>query len=69
MTYTLEQLNEMMQRNGGWLYLSGTGITVSEKQKVKRLHNGDYCHGRWIYADGILTHILRWTHSWGKRHL
>ena len=47
----------------GWsLYLSGTGIPVRENQKVKRLHNGDYCPGRWIYADGILTHIKKEKH-------
>ena len=42
---------------GGWLDLRGTGISVYEEQKVRRLHGGDYVEGRYIYADGILTHI------------
>ena len=40
---------------GGNLYLRGTGVT--DLSKVKRLHDGDYVPGRYLYADGILTHI------------
>ncbi len=39
---------------GGWLDLRGTGITV---KNFKKLHNGDYEEGRYLYADGILTHV------------
>ena len=42
---------------GGWLDLRGTSIQSSEKRKVKRLRNGDYVPKRYLYADGILTHI------------
>lgn len=42
---------------GGYLYLRGTGITKKEVAKVKRLEDGDYAAGRYIYCDGILTHI------------
>ena len=80
MTYTLEELQKMMKRNGGSLYLSGctsltslpdnltvggylnlsgTQISSSERDKVKELHDGDYVPGRYLYADGILTHIKR----------
>ena len=44
---------------GGWLDLGGTGITRAELKKVKRIQNGDYVPGKWIYADGILTHIKK----------
>ena len=43
---------------GGYLDLEGcTGITSHERNKVKRLKDGDYVDGRYLYADGILTHI------------
>jgi len=44
---------------GGWLYLSGTSITNKSRElkKVKRLHNGDYAEGQYLYADNILTHV------------
>lgn len=45
---------------GGWLYLSGcTGLTDkrAERKKVKHLSDGDMVPGRFIYCDGILTHI------------
>ena len=42
---------------GGSLYLSGTGIT--DTSKVKKLHDGDYVEGRYLYADGILTHVRK----------
>ena len=75
--YTIEQLQDMMKRSGGSLYLSGTQITAlpdnltvggslylsdtqitkRERSKVKKLREGDYVEGRYLYADGILTHI------------
>ena len=42
---------------GGGLDLSGTGITAQERKKVRRLKDGDYMPGRYLYADGILTHV------------
>ena len=98
MNYTLEQLQEMMERNGGSLdlynctgitalpdnltvgdslylsgtgitalpdnltvggslYLRGTGITREPRKKVRKLLQGDYSEGRYLYADGILTHV------------
>ena len=44
---------------GGSLDLSGTQITAKERKKVRSLNNGDYVPGRYLYADGILTHIRR----------
>ena len=40
---------------GGWLYLSGTQIR--NRKAYKRLKHGDYVPGKFLYADGILTHI------------
>jgi len=48
---------------GGWLYLSGTSITVEGRAKYA-LHDGTYVPGRYLYADGILTHIIN-CHSAG----
>ena len=44
---------------GGSLYLSGTQIKdkAKAKKRVKRLHDGDYVPGKYLYADGILTHV------------
>ena len=42
---------------GGWLYLRGTQITAKERSKIRKLTNGDYKPGRYLYADGILTHV------------
>lgn len=39
---------------GGSLYLRGTNVSPGN---VKRLRNGDYSPGRYLYADNILTHI------------
>ena len=39
---------------GGSLDLSGTQIT---SPKYKKLADGDYAEGRYIYCDGMLTHI------------
>ena len=81
MKLTLEHAQEMMDRNGGWLDLRGTGITslpdnltvggslylrgtgITDKGKalhnVKKLRDGDYVEGRYLYADGILTHVRK----------
>lgn len=40
---------------GGWLNLRDTVITAGAK--YKRLNAGDYVYGRYLYADGILSHI------------
>ena len=41
---------------GGGLYLRGTKIT---NHTVKRLRYGEYAHGKYLYADGILTHVKK----------
>ena len=44
---------------GGNLDLYNTAIQSlpKERAKVKKLHNGDYVPNKYLYADGILTHI------------
>ena len=44
---------------GGWLYLSGTRIKDKDaaRRRVKRLSDGDYVKGRYLYVDGMLTHV------------
>ena len=42
---------------GGSLDLRGTQITAKDRSKVKRMREGDYVEGKYLYADGILTHI------------
>ncbi len=43
---------------GGSLDLEGcTWIKEEKRRKVKKLRNGDYVEGRYLYADDILTHI------------
>ena len=46
---------------GGSLYRRGcTGLTaLPDKYKPRKLKNGDYKAGRYLYADNILTHIKR----------
>ena len=45
---------------GDSLYLRGTGMYGrKECKKVKRLKDGDYVAGRYIYCDNILTHIKK----------
>lgn len=56
MVLTIEHAKELMVKNAGSLYLSGTSIT---KKSVKKLHNGDYKEGNYLYADGILTHVKK----------
>lgn len=41
---------------GGWLDLSNTKIT---NPTVKRLRHGEYVPGKYLYADGILTHVKK----------
>lgn len=31
----------------------------TERRKVNKLRNGDYFPGKYIYADGILTHVCK----------
>ena len=40
---------------GGWLYLSGTNIT--NPTHYKKLKNGDYVAGKYLYCDDMLVHI------------
>ena len=116
MEYTIEQLEEMMEKNYGWLDLSGKKITSlpdnitvggsldlrgtqitslpdnmtvrgwldisgtqitsknKERKKVKRLKNGDYVDGRYLYCDDVLIHVKRkkkigeYTYYVGKIH-
>ena len=43
---------------GGDLYLRGTQISKKAAiKKANKLHDGDYVPNRYLYADGILTHI------------
>ena len=42
---------------GGWLDLSGTQI--QDTTKVRKLANGEYVEGKYLYADEILTHIAK----------
>ena len=44
---------------GGSLDLRNTKIKYksAERKKVNKLHDGDYSAGRYLYADGILTHV------------
>ena len=42
---------------GGSLYLSGTQIT--NPKHYKRLKNGDFVNGKYIYCDDMLIHIKR----------
>lgn len=42
---------------GGGLFLRGTNIKNQSNRHY--LHQGDYVEGRYLYADGILTHVKR----------
>ena len=44
---------------GGYLDLSSVTSNERFRAKVNRLKNGDYVAGRYLYADGILTHIKK----------
>ena len=54
MKFTIEKAKKMMNENGGSLDLRGTSITETQ---CHQLESGDYVKGRYLYADGILTHI------------
>lgn len=47
---------------GGGLYLSSTQITAEQSKKARRLKDGDCVPGKYIYCDGILTHIRKTHH-------
>ena len=53
---SLTTLPDNLTVNGS-LDLSGTKIT--DASRVKRLQNGDYVEGRYLYADNILTYVRR----------
>lgn len=42
----------------GWA-LELRGTPIKNRTKFKKLKNGDYVPGRYLYADGILTHVKR----------
>ena len=44
---------------GGSLYLRGTGIMRGQVKQVKKLKQGDYEDGKYLYADNILIHVKR----------
>ena len=46
---------------GGSLDLCGAHVvnTDAERRKVKHLRDGDYVEGKYLYADGILTHVKK----------
>ena len=46
---------------GRFLFLNGTPIQnqSAELTKVKHFKNGDYVPGRYLYVDGILTHVAK----------
>ena len=46
---------------GGWLDLRKTPIESKgkEEKKVRRLKNGDYVEGRYLYCDDSLIHVKR----------
>lgn len=56
MKLSLDTAKMMMEESGGSLYLRGSCITSC---KVRRLQNGDYVEDRYLYADGILTHVRK----------
>jgi len=62
MTLSLEELNRRAEKAnavGGWLDLSG--LTSSERRKVRAtvLEDGAYVPGKYIFCDGILTHVKK----------
>ena len=44
---------------GGWLDLRDTQISRTEEKRVRRLKDGDYIAGKYLYCDGILTHVSK----------
>lgn len=79
MTYTLEQIKEMMDgdgsldlRNasnitlpeglttiGGYLYLRNASNITGLKDHYRKLTDGEYVAGRYLYADGVFTLVSR----------
>lgn len=55
---------------GGWLNLSGcTGLKSKiGVASIKNLQDGEYAPGRYLYADGILTHVKRKIHLNGYEY-
>ena len=43
----------------GSLYLSYTQISRNAANRVRRLKDGDYVAGKYLYCDGILTHVSK----------
>ena len=64
MELTLEKARELMEADSGFLFLPSTGITDKTvgSSNIHKLQDGDCVEGRYIYADGILTHIKRLKH-------
>ena len=46
---------------GGWIDLRKTPIESKEQEakKIKRLKNGDYVEGRYLYCDNAMIHVKR----------
>ena len=61
MKYSLKTLKKRMKENGGSLDLSGTGITIKDKErkKIKGFYEGKYKPNAWLYCDGMLIHVKR----------
>ena len=57
MKLTIERAQAIMKENGGSLDLSGTQINRADTRRVRRLKDGDYSPKRYLYADGIFTHV------------
>ena len=53
---SIKSLPENLTVDGN-LFLNG--CTSLESPKIKQLKDGDYVPGRYLYADGILTHVKR----------
>ena len=44
---------------GGWLDLRNTQISRDAAKRVRRLKDGEYVAGKYLYCDGILTHVSK----------
>lgn len=56
MKYNLEQIEKLMDSAGN-LYLCGTQIIEHKAGMVRYLSHGDFVPGKYLFCDGILTHI------------
>lgn len=57
MELTLHECQRRMDEYGN-LNLSGcTSLTTYDRSRIKKLRDGDYVSGRYLYCDGILTHV------------